>query len=223
MLKKLLFVAATAVVVVFNGTASAWPDVKMPGQSAQPAASGNAMAMQEGIVQRYVQASTSVDTALLELAAAYGLKDQAAATRLEATAFKSGAVIDKDALARHSEASAALQVEIDKRVAAGTQLDEEGKKHFANSLLPYALGLAMTTQMPKDLQAFSEAAKVQISSASMLDKMSVTSKLAAGTFLVTEVPSYTTRLASGFKQIVTFAQNNAIPVPKDATDALAGL
>ena len=212
--------------LVCVSTASIAFDLNLPGVSAPSAsASGgaNAEAMQEGIVQRYTQASTKIDMAQLELARAFDLNDQAAALEAQVTALKSGATLDKDGIEKQKKISDDANIAIQAKLDANTQISDEGKKHYVSSLIPFASGLALTAQMPSDLKAFADASKSQISSASLLDKLKITSKLSAGTYLASELPGYTTRVVDGFKKLVTFAKSNQIPVPKDATDLLGSL
>lgn len=196
--------------------------VQLPGfSSPKPApASGNAEAMQAALVVHYRDAATSVATAQLELAKAFDLKDQAAELDAEVTALKSGAVLDKSAVEKNEAASDDASKAIDAKIDSGADLSAEGKQHYQASLAPFASGLLITTKMPPELKAFSESAKAQISSASMLDKMKVTSKFAVGMHLATELPGHTSRLMDSFNKIVTYAKSHSIPVPDDAQSVL---
>ena len=200
---------------------------KIPGvqsTSAAPAAPAgtDAVAMQEGVVKNYVDAAAHVNEAQIHLAKAFDLKDEVAKLEAEATALQSSSV-DKSTLEKQKKTSADLNAEVEKRISNGAQLSDVGKKEYAASLLPFATGVAKSTKLPAELQSFATAAQQQISSASIMDKMQVTNKLSVGTYLVSNAPGFIANTATSFKQIVTYAQSNKIPVPKEATDALGGL
>jgi hypothetical protein len=197
-------------------------DLKLPfgSGSKSVAGSGNAGALQTGVVQRYVLASTSISTALLELANAYGLKENAAALQAEITALQSGSVNDKDGLKKNAKVSDAALSAVQTKIESGEELTAEGRKHYIASLPHYITGIQLTRMLPDDARQFSDAAQSQLSSASMLEKPRVMSSLSTGTYLVGEIPGYTGRVFTGFKQIVAYAQKNQIPVPKDATAML---
>lgn len=198
---------------------------KLPGTSsvapaATPAAGGNPQGMQEGLVQRYVQASTSFNTALRELALAYGLKEHADRLDAEIAALQSGAVSDKDSLRKNTQVSSEAQAAVQERMDAGGKLDDEGKKHYAAAWEPYIMGVRTTRTLPDEARNFKSAAQTQIDSASIVEKARVISKFSAGTYLVGEVPSFLSRVTTGFGQLLSYAQKNDIPVPKDATSVL---
>lgn len=227
--RKLLSIAAVLAVTVsapahswglkdLGGIVSATTGVPIPGTGVTAGLS--AEAQQEQIIVRYAQASTAINTALMHLSNAYDMKDQAAALEAEITAMQSGAVMDRDALKKNSATSSAALEAIQARIAAGEALSDERKDSYKQALLPFAQGLLIATVLPADLAQYSAAAKQQLMSASMFDKMSMTTKLSTGTFLVTEIPGFVTRTLTGFKQIVSFAQSNQIEVPADATSLL---
>ncbi len=219
MLKKAVLVAVCAAM------ASAVSPVveaqfKLPGKSSEvPAAGADAVSMQDGVIKSYVSAKSNVDGGLAKFAEAYGLKDQAAQLDASAKALAGGAT-SEDELKTNAKLSESTQQQIEKKIAEGAALSDEGKQLFAAGLLPYALGVKETTVLPKELQAFSDAAKAQISSASALEKAKVTSKLKSGLWLAKELPGHTTKLTAGLSQIAGYAQKNSIPLPKEANDLL---
>jgi hypothetical protein len=217
-----LLVTGIAVLASASVAAADFALPKLPGMSGSKSSGGggNAVAMQDGVVQRYVQASTSVSTALRELALAYDLKDEAAKLDAEIASMQSGAVNDKDSLKKNSQVSSDAQAAVQKKMDAGTELTEEGRKHYIAALPHYVTGVRLTQQLPGDARNFSDAAQAQLASASLIEKTKLTSKLSTGTYLVGEIPGYSGRVLTGFKQIVTYAQKNKIPVPPDATAML---
>ena len=225
MLRKNFAVLVSAVLVA---SAPAFAiDLKMPSvnksqgsSAAGSTTTGDALAMQEGVVAKYAEASRELNTAQTELLYAFGLKDQAAALEAQAKALASGATLDKDAIEKQKKLSDQANAAIQAKLDSGEQLSAEGKAHYAKSLAPYAAAVGITTKMPNDLSSFSTSAQSQIQSASMMEKVKVTSKLSAGTYLVKELPGYSANLLSCLGKLVSFAKKNQIEVPKDATAAL---
>jgi hypothetical protein len=217
------FAAIISAGLIMAATSALAFDLKVPKlNDAQPqqASGGNAISMQDGLVARYVEASRQVNTAQTELLYAFGLKDKAAALEAEAKALSSGATLDKDGIEKQKKLSDDANAAIQAKMDSGAELSAEGKQHYAKSISPFAAGVAITTKMPNDLTAFSNAAQSQIQSSSVLDKVKVTSKLSSGLYLVKELPGYSVNLLSCLNKIVTYAKKNQIPVPKDATAAL---
>jgi hypothetical protein len=197
-------------------------DLKMPSvnkQASAPAA-GNAIQMQEGVVKKYVEASGLLNKAQTEMLYAFGLKDKAAALEAQAKVLGSGATLDKDGIEKQKKLSEEANNAIQEKLDSNAQLDAEGKKHYANSLVPYSGAVSITSKLPNELSTFGNAAQSQIQSASMTEKLSVTNKLAAGMHLVKELPGYTGSLLGHLNKMVSYANKNQIPVPKDATAAL---
>jgi len=222
MFKNKFVALASVVLVVTSATANSF-DLKVPklnDAQPQPAAGGNAINMQEGVVRRYVEGASQINTAQTELLYAFGLKDQAAALEAQAKALSSGATLDKDGIEKQKKLSDDANTAIQAKLDSGAELSAEGKQHYAKSLSPFAAGVSITTKLPGDLSGFSNAAQSQIQSASVLEKVKVTSKLSTGLYLVKELPGYSANLLGCLGKLVTFANKHQIPVPKDATAAL---
>jgi len=222
MLKKNIVLAISMVAIGVSASTLAF-DLKLPTKPAEQSATpsgGDAVGMQEGVVRKYVEASKQLNTAQTELLYAFGLKDQAAALEAQAKALGSGATLDKDGIEKQKKLSDDANKAIQEKIDSGAQLTAEGKQHYVKSLSPYAAAVGITTKMPNELTSFSSAAQSQIQSASVLEKTKVISKLSAGTYLVKELPGFSTGLLSCLGKIVSYANKNQIPVPKDATAAL---
>ena len=218
--KPLIVLAASALLAASSANAGLPKLPKLPGAQKETAAPAGGAVSQEGLVQRYVQASTSFNTALRELALAYGLKEHAAKLDAEIAALQSGAVNDKDSLKKNSAVSSEAQAAVKERMDQGEQLSEEGKKHYAAAWQPYIDGYRISRTLPAEAQNFKTSAQAQIDSASMLEKTRVLSKLSAGMYLAGEAPGFLGRVSTGFGQLVSYAQKNDIAVPKDATSML---
>ena len=230
MLKKSLIVAVSAALAAFamTGTATAGlpgVDKLKPGSSSSSSATtgADAVALQEGLVKNYLAASHDVALGLSEFAAAYDLKDEAAKLKASADTLAGGSVQDEKALDANAKLSAEVQQKVQEKIASGAALTDEGKKHFIAGLSPYAKGVSGTAAIPKDLQAFSDAAKSQVAAANVMEKAKVTKQLSTGMWLAKQLPGHSASLAKGLQQIVGYAQKNSIPVPADVKSATAAL
>jgi hypothetical protein len=228
--KKSLIVAASASLAAFTmaGTVMAG----LPGldklkpassSSSSTTAGTDAVALQDGLVKNYLAANRDLTAGLAEFAEAYGLKDDAAKLKASADTLAGGSVQDEKALDANAKVSAEIQQKVQAQMASGAMLTDEGKKHFIAGLSPYAKGVSGTAAIPKDLQAFSDAAKSQIGAANMMEKAKVTKQLSTGMWLAKQLPGHSANLVKGLQEIVGYAQKNSIPVPADVKSATAAL
>jgi len=178
---------------------------------------------QEAIVQQYGAASALVLGGQAELAEAFGLKEKAAEIRAQAESITGGATLSQDDLKKTRAVTGEAMALNQAKMEEGAELSEEGREHYIAGLLLSAQGVSATKDMADDASAFGVSAKDQISSASMMQKAKVTSKLAAGMYVVQELPGFTSALMSNFALLATYAKNADIPVPDEATDLLAAL
>ena len=178
---------------------------------------------QEAIVQQYGEASALVLDGQAELLEAFGFKEKAADLRAQAESIKGGATQSQDDLKKTrlvtDEAMALNQAKMDE----GAVLSDEGREHYIAGLLLSAEGVTATKDLADEASAFGLSAKDQISSASMMQKAKVTSKLSAGMYVAKELPGFTSALISNFGLLATYAKNADIPMPDEATDFLAAL
>lgn len=161
----------------------------------------------EALVKSYVAGTKSVHFADAKLLSALGLKDEAAKAELQANNLTEGAT------ASSLEDAAKVQTESSKAIAAKLEgqkvtLDAEGKKEFTHGLLNLAKGIKDYTGMSSDVKSF---------------KPSVTSVGGAATaamFIVKSLPDNTTNLMGTLKKAISFAKENKIEIPKEATSLL---
>ncbi len=224
MIRKLLMATSIAMVLAtFSPThAIGLKDLKLPVGGGSES-SGSAEASQEKIVQSYIEALALVLGAQAELQEALGLKDKAAESRATAEALGNGSLDGKKGLQDAAGQSADADASIQKKFDDGATISAEGREHYINGLALYIQGLVATKEMAGETTEFGKQAQAEISSASMMKKGKLMSKLAAGTYLVSEIPGFTSRLASNLQKLTAFAKSAGIPVPDDATDALASL
>ena len=224
MFRKVLTSTSIAMILAMISPAHAigLKDLKSP-LGGDSDSAGSAEASQEKIVQSYTEARTLVLGAQAELQEALGLKDEAAESRAHAEALGSGSVDGKKGLQEASGRSADADASIQEKFDAGGAISDEGREHYINGLALYIQGLVATKDMAGETADFGKQAQAELTSASMMQKGKLTKKLAAGTFLVSEIPSFTSRLAGNLQKLTAFAKSAGIPVPDDATDALAAI
>lgn len=179
----------------------------------------DAVLLQQGVLRDYVSAKGNVDKALVKFAEAYGKKEQAAALEASAQRLAGGATSEHD-LKENAKLSEEAQKEVEAQIAMGTELSTEGKKIFASGLAPFALGVKATVAMPDEMEAFSDAAKNQLSAAPIIDKVKLTSVLKPGMWLMMELPGYTAKLTTGFRQIALYARKEKLPDANLVQDVL---
>jgi len=225
--RKVLVAAFLASSVCSSGVyAFGLGDIKKPSLGGDGAASAPAQNMndvvntQEGIVKRYVSAASSINMAQLKLAEALGLKDQIASLQDQQKVFDSGAVLDKDALEKAKKTSSAADQAINKRLDEESELSDEAKEKFAESLIPYAQGLAGTKALTEEFSPFLSAATAQINAASLTDKMKVKGKLETGMYIATETPGLLKNLMATTSKLLDYAKSRNIKTPKEATDLI---
>lgn len=224
MIRKLLMATSIAMVLATISPTHAigLKDLKSP-VGGESESSGSAEVSQEKIVQSYREALTLVMGAQIELLKALDSKEDAAALQTQADSLGSGSLDGKKNLEEVSGSSADADARIQELIDAGATVSEEGREHYIKGLALYVQGLVATKDMANETTEFGKEAKAEIGSASMMKKAKVTSKLAAGTYLVSEIPRFTSRLVGNLQDLTAFAKSAGIPVPDDATDALASL
>jgi len=185
--------------------------------------SGDSYAMQDKLVKAYVSSASNINGAQILLAKAFGLKDLATKLEAEKSALSDGSVSDESSIKRQTEMSEEANKAIQEKIKSGAKISAEGKKQFTKSFKPYVKGLIGTKSVASEAGAFVDSAKSTISSASYMDKMSVTGKLKAGMFVATEIPGYVQSLWDTSKMMVTYGNENKIEVPKDATESIGGM
>ena len=216
-----LLVLTTAAALSVDSTALAFPKVGLPGSDSAASAPGtDTSASQDQLVRSFVNANAETILGQAKMAEALGLKDEAAKLTATAQTLKSSATNSsptlKDALSVSTDAQPMIEQEEKKAVELGAP----AKQAYAEGLSHYALGVTGTVALKDSVAAFQKEAQAQITSASILEKVSVTRKLEAGTYVATSLPAHLGNLGSGLKSAVAFAQTHNVPVPVDATKAL---
>jgi hypothetical protein len=223
--KKTLFAVGVAATLAATSSSSfaqfALP--KAGGSAPAPQGAVDASVSQDQLVKSYVAADSEALLGQSKMAEALGLKDKAAAAKAKADTLTSGATVTGDTLKGATQVQTDVADAVSKAQSEGGTLSAESKAQFSEGLGHMGRGLLGTVKLKDSAVAFQKAAQAKISSASMLEKMSVTKSLAAGTYVATNLPGHVTSLGSGLKSALSFAQSHNIPVPADATAALSAL
>jgi hypothetical protein len=223
--KKALFAFGVAAALV-AASSSSFAQLGLPkigGSAPAPQNGVDASVSQDQLVKTYVVADSEALLGQSKMAEALGLKDQAAAAKAKADTLTSGATITSDTLKQASQTQADVSGAVSKAQAQAGTFSAESKAQFSDGLGHMGRGVLGTVKLKDAAVAFQQAAQSKISSASMLDKMSVTKSLAAGSYVATNLPGHITSLGSGLRSALAFAQSHDIPVPADATAALGAL
>ena len=173
----------------------------------------DAVAQNDALVRGYVAANKDVLLANSQMADALGLKDAAAASKATADALTDGAT--KGNLEDSNKAVSASTEAVAAEMAKGPKLDAASKKKYQDGMALLGRGLLRYIALRDPAQNF--AGNLKSASPMALPK------LQGGAYVVGQLPTGLANLGSSLKNASTFAKNNDIPVPADATKALAAL
>lgn len=224
MIKKLMVCLFVAMAGFGMGTQQTEAQIRMPGSGGQTQApsGGDINAAQSALVSNFVQSYVNIATAQAFLMEALNEREQAAALRTQAGALSSGAV-DRDAMRRATELSQEASATIQQRLAAGTISEAASVALFAQALPPLISGTRGALQLPGQASQFAESSRAALGSASMLERGRLTTSLATGTYLATNLPGFVRTTADTYRRVFTYANDNDISIPADGTDLLGSL
>jgi hypothetical protein len=213
-LRKLLPCFAAVLLCAPLAASAQLPSLKsIPGLNNLTGSSGDVGGQNDSLVRGYVAANKDVLLANSQMADALGLKDAAAASKATADALTEGAT--KGNLEDSNKAVSASTDAVAAEMAKGPKLDEAAKKKYAAGMAQLGQGMLKYVALRGPAQAFSTGLK----NASPL----MLPKLQSGAYIVTQLPSGLSNLGSSMKNASAFAKSNDIPVPPDATKAMAAL
>ncbi len=168
---------------------------------------------QSKLVHDFSTAQTQILNAQGLLAQAFGDKNQAAELRADAQALAHGASAQD--IEKSIGDSSRASKQINKHMEAGAKLTEQGKKLYAQAVPYYATGLTQTIALRPDIMNFSSSAQKALESTSIIDKLSLKNKLAAGLYLVEHVPAYIGELQGTTGEILSYSKKENIAIPPD--------
>jgi len=213
------FAAAGALALALTGTAQAQFSLKsIPGVGSAVTGGGSASSadlgnQQDALVRNYVAANKDVLNANTHMAEALGLKDQAATAKATSDALTEGAT--KDSLEASNKAVSASTDAVAVELAKQPVLDAKSKSTFSAGLVKLAAGVTKYVVVGKNVKDMSSG----LSSASP----TMLPKLQSAVYIAKSFPGSMSNVSTALKNAIAFAQSHDIPVPDDATQALAAL
>jgi len=214
-MKKFSRTLAAALICLPLAAMAQLPSLKsLPGLGGAAAATGgDATGQNDALVRGYVAANKDVLLANSQMAEALGLKDAAAASKATADALTDGAT--KGNLEDSNKAVSASTDAVAAEMAKGPKLDAAAKKKFESGQAQLGRGLLKYIELRVPAQNFS--ASLKTASPLMIPK------LQAGAYIVGQLPTAVSNVGTSVKSAAAFSKSNDIPVPADATKAMAAL
>jgi hypothetical protein len=211
---KLRVISASVVLmsaVLYSGSSMAFGLPSIPGiGGGGTSASSNASVDVSSLGNQQAELLVSVSASLRNLfkaeqmmAAALGLKSDAASAEKDAADLSNGDLTGKDGMSKEIENSIALNDTITQELKKGHALSDESKAQFTSALLPYGAG---TAQM---VVAAKKAADAGKSLASSIDP-TVLFKLGSLIYMAKESPALISNFGGATSQIITFASSQGI-------------
>lgn len=218
-LKLFLVIAAVLAISAVCGSSFAFGLPSFPKLS-KPASktNGSAFDMQNKLVMDFVAGQKGILDSQAKMATALGDKDLAAKLTASSTAISSGATLEN--LGNSKNLSEKTSEILGKQLASAKNLTAAGKAEMEQAIPGYMAGIMALIKMKPDYQSFMDAAQQQISSAGMMDALTVRKKLAVGTYVATNGPGYSESLASTTGDFISYAKSHNISIPPDATALL---
>ncbi len=177
------------------------------------ASAGDLSGQQDALVRGYVAANKEVLSANALMAEALGLKSDAAASAATATSLTEGAT--KDALEESNKAVTASTNAVAAELAKKPVLDASSKAMYSKGLLTLASGVTKFVGVGKNVGTMGTNLKSA--------PLTQLPKLQSAAYVVSNFPSSMGNVSDALKNAIAFAQSQDIPVPADATAALAAL
>lgn len=188
----------------------------LAGTANTPASGGaaaSAGAPSSSLLATYVAANKDILYANAFFAESMGLKEQAAIAKATADALTEGST--KDVLEESNKVITSSSAALDEAIKKSPRLDQRSQNLYGQGLARFGLGMIKYASL-----------KGQTVSMAGGGVSSIFSNLAGAQttiFIVSSLPQSTINLASTLKNMTTFARDNNIKVPDDATKALAAL
>ena len=116
---------------------------------------------------------------------------------------------DESVIGIHLDFNNEALEQVNAKIAEGAELSAEGKKDFAEGLLPYAAGMAAMVKMAKIAPEFLKAAADEIKSIkNPMQIRKLKGTLDTGLFVGKNVPKLIVTLGKSSKDLLTFAKAN---------------
>lgn len=176
------------------------------------------MAQQSKLINDFSGSQGQILVAQALLAKAFGDKTQAEELTADGNALSQGASAKplEKAFADSSRANSMIRSQIKK----GAVISAKGKRLYLKALPHYAGGLARAVAMRPDFPNFIANAESAVTSASIVEKLSVKNKLAEGVYVAAHAPGYIKGLESTTSDLLTYAKKEKISVPSSVLNEI---
>jgi hypothetical protein len=216
-------IALVVVCFVFTATSALGWGVPSIGKKESAASSmtlEEAGGMQKQLVEKYIEASMHESDAKIMMANAFGMKDLAATLEADKVALSSG---NTDAVKDISAKSEETTKQIEKVMEEKKLSSNESKELYAKSLIPYGKSVLASKDMADLGKKCIEAAKDQVSNASLSNAMKVKSTLDVILSIGPELPGHLKNVLTTGSKFVSYAKSNDIQIPNDASASMGDL
>jgi hypothetical protein len=185
---------------------------KLTGGTSSSAEGGNEVAQQDKLVRAYVAANKEVLVAQSKMAEAVGLKESAAKLKSTADALGDGAT--KGNLSDADKIQSDSSKEISERLKDGNlKMDAQSQALYGSGMASLGLGVVKYVGMRPHITEFANTLKAS--------PMLAATKLSAGAYVVANFPGNAKNVYDTLSLSTAYAKSQDIPVPADATKALA--
>lgn len=214
-------VAMVAAVAVIAGAANAqFGKLKIPGADNLLGQSNYDMnAGRAGFFANFQSAQTDIIGAQLLLAEALELDEQAKALKVAADALASGD-LDSDTAKESIQVSNSASAAISEKLEGGTELSEEGREKYIESIPHLVSGTYKATKLPAQAQDLVKNIQQVAKSGSPMQKVEAAKLAVPMGSIAQAIPGFTNSTFDCYRKVITFGQANDLPMPEDATSLL---
>ena len=173
-------------------------------EAAQAGSGASTEAAQAQIVMKFDGALSGLIQAQALLRRAFDIADESAAKESDAAALGLENCEDEECLEAKIGMSERNQLEIDKALAEGRDLNDRGKQIYGEALPLYARGTIDMSLLVPEVREWSRAAQAEIKDAGLRNARTVKRKLQVGTYIARRTPTLAKTFASATKALVTY-------------------
>lgn len=221
--KQLIVVAAVLVMASFATYSDA---IGLPGlgnKGATTATTENpdeasAEVAQTQIVMQFDGALTGLIEAQTLLRRAFDIADESAAREADAVTLGLENCEDEDCLEAKIGMSERNQMEIDKALAEGRELDAQGKRAYVEALPLYARATLDMGRLAPEVGKWSKVAQKEIKDAGIRNARKVRQRLQVGLYIARRTPAIAKTFANATKGVVSYG--NAKQLDTSAANAV---
>lgn len=175
-------------------------------ESPQTSNEASAEVAQVQIVRKFDGALTGLIQAQALLRRAFDIADESAAKGTDAEALGLENCEDQDCLEAKIGMSERNQVEINKALQEGRELDEEGKQAYGDALPLYARATIDMGRLVPEVGQWSKTAQQEMKDAGIRNARAVRKTLSVGMYVAKQAPALAKTFSSTTKSVVTYGK-----------------